>query len=112
MRDDKKYLFHIDQCIARIEEDVAGGHQAFQSSHLVQDAVLRNLQVIAESTKRLSEPLKTSCTEIDWSGIAGFRNFLVHEYLGVDLEAVWQIVATDLPALKAAVVRLLNMLPN
>ena len=53
MKDDLKYLLHIAACIQRVEEDVSGGHAAFEQSHLIQDAVLRNLQVIAESTKRL-----------------------------------------------------------
>lgn len=82
MKDDGKYLLHILECIQRIEEDVSGGLNAFESSHMIQDAVLRNLQVIAESTKRLSDPLKAGHPQFDWRGIAGFRNFLVHDYMG------------------------------
>ena len=92
MKDDLKYILHIEECIRRIEEDVAGGAEAFNRSHLIQDAVLRNLQVIAESAKRLSESLKAAHPEIDWPGISGFQNFLVHDYLGVDLGIVWEVV--------------------
>jgi uncharacterized protein with HEPN domain len=52
---------------------------------------------------RLSEELKTLHPEVDWRGIAGFRNVIVHDYLGVDLEIVWEIVERDLPVLELAV---------
>lgn len=108
MKDDRKYLLHILECIQRIEEDVSGGRSAFDSSHLIQDAVLRNLQVIAESTKRLSDPLKATQAGFDWGGIAGFRNFLVHDYLGVDLGIVWKVVTEDVPELKLVIFRMLG----
>ena len=58
MKDDRVYLGHIRRCISRIEEYVSGSPEAFSSSHLVQDAVLRNLQTMAESTQRLSPAAK------------------------------------------------------
>ena len=61
-------------------------------STLIQDAVLRNLQILAESTQRLSDNLKSQHKEVDWRGISGFRNVLVHDYLGIDIEYVWQVV--------------------
>jgi uncharacterized protein with HEPN domain len=64
-----------------------------------QDAVLRNLQVLAESTQRLSNGLKARHSEVPWRTIAAFRNVLVHGYLGVNLERVWQILHEDLPPL-------------
>ncbi len=105
MKDDRKYLLHIAECIQRVEEDVAGGRAAFDKSHLIQDAVLRNLQVIAESTKRLPDLLKESEPRVNWREIAGFRNFLVHDYLGIDPNIVWAVVGNDLPTLKAMVLR-------
>lgn len=80
---------------------------AFESSHMIQDAVIRNLQVLAESTKRLSEAVKSTQSTIDRIGIAGFRNMLVHDYFSVDLGVVWKIVADDVPALKTAVLEML-----
>lgn len=108
MKDERKYLIHILECIQRIEENVAGGQSAFEASHMIQDAVLRNLQVIAESTKRLSDPLKATHPQFDWRGIAGFRNFLVHDYLGVDLGIVWKVVTEDVPKLKAVILQMLG----
>jgi uncharacterized protein with HEPN domain len=107
VKDDLKYLLHILESIRRIEEDVSGGRTAFDSSHTIQDAVLHNLQLIAESTKRLSEESKASHPEVDWRGIAGFRNFLVHDYMGVDLGVVWEIVVRDVRQLKTAITAML-----
>lgn len=73
---------------------------------MVQDAVVRNLQTMAESTQRLSQSLKESEKDIPWSSVAGFRNVLVHGYLDVDLDAVWSVVERDLPALAEAVDRM------
>jgi uncharacterized protein with HEPN domain len=76
-----------------------------------QDAVLRNLQTLAESTQRLPEDLKRQYSTIDWRGIAGFRNVVVHNYLGVDLQQIWSIVEHDLPLLETTVRKMLNDLP-
>ncbi|PYT29436.1 MAG: hypothetical protein DMG57_11705 [Acidobacteria bacterium] len=61
---------------------------------------MRNLEVLAESTKRLSDDLKSAHPEIEWANLAGLRNLLVHADFDVDLEVVWGIVKSDLPALK------------
>jgi uncharacterized protein with HEPN domain len=103
MRDDRAYLEHILECIARVGENTTEGKHAFMNSHTLQDAVLRNMQILTESTQRLSESVKSAHPEIEWRRLAAFRNILVHEYLGVDLEIVWQIVERDLPTLEAAV---------
>ena len=104
MKDDRLYLIHISECIERIDSYVSGmDKEAFMASSLVQDAVIRNLQTMAESTQRLSGRLKETQPEIDWYKIAGFRNILVHDYLGVDIESVWNIIENEIPALKKAV---------
>jgi uncharacterized protein with HEPN domain len=73
---------------------------------MIQDAVIRNLQTMAESSQRLSEATKSSVPDVDWRAISGFRNILVHDYLGVDPNVVWAVVEYDLPNLKAALIRL------
>ncbi|MDE0105515.1 MAG: DUF86 domain-containing protein [Bryobacterales bacterium] len=99
-------LEHIRDRISRIDEYTGGDSSTFFDSTLVQDAVVRNLQTIAESTQRLSEALRTTEPEIPWRAIAGFRNVLVHDYFGIDVEAVWSVVEQDLPSLAAAVERM------
>jgi uncharacterized protein with HEPN domain len=69
---------------------------------MVQDAVMRNLQTLAESSQRLSESAKMTQPKVDWRAIAGFRNVLVHDYLGLDLDAIWLVIENDLPPLKSA----------
>jgi uncharacterized protein with HEPN domain len=109
MNEDRLYLIHIAECINRIESYMQGkGKQDFLDSDLLQDAVIRNLQIMAESTQRLSENIKEIHNEIDWFKIAGFRNVLVHDYLGVDIERVWNILEKELPNLKKAILRMLK----
>jgi uncharacterized protein with HEPN domain len=109
MKDDRLYLIHISECIERIESYVAGrDKQQFLDSTLLQDGIIRNLQVLAESTQRLSNDAKESRNEVDWFKITGFRNVLVHDYLGIDIERVWNILEKDLPVLKGAIQSMLK----
>jgi uncharacterized protein with HEPN domain len=108
MRDDTVYLRHILESIRRIEENVADGRDRFLASHTLQDAVLRNLQTMAESTQSLSDDLKTTYPDIEWDRIAAFRNVLVHDYLGIDVERVWDITQRDVPELKRAILGMLE----
>jgi len=108
MKDDTVYLHHIQECVRRVEENVAEGRDRFMTSHTLQDAVLRNLQTMAESTQRLSDDLKAKHGEIEWRRIAAFRNVLVHDYLGIDVERVWEITQRDVPELKRAILTLLE----
>ena len=103
MKDDRLYLAYIQECIERIERYSAGERDAFMADTLVQDAILRNLQTLAESTQRLSPELKARHPGVDWRGVAAFRNVVVHNYLGIDLAQIWDIVRRDLPALKREV---------
>ena len=109
MKDDAVYLNHILDCVHRIEEDIAEGRAHFIASHTVQDAVLRNLQVLAESTGRLSDSIQATQPDIEWREIGAFRNVLVHDYLGIDLVTIWDITQSDIPRLKRAVVAMLEV---
>jgi uncharacterized protein with HEPN domain len=103
VKDDRLYLIHIRESIGRIEEYTAEGREAFFADTRTQDAVLRNLQTLAESTQRLSAALKAAYPEVDWRGISGLRNILVHDYLGINLVRVWEIVERDLRVLKSQI---------
>jgi uncharacterized protein with HEPN domain len=83
VKDERLYLIHICECIARIEGYTAEGREAFLADTKTQDAVLRNLQTLAESSQRLSAELKAAQPDVDWRGIRGLRNILVHDYLGI-----------------------------
>ena len=104
---DRVYIQHILQCIEKIQEYTCDGKESFFNNSLIQDAVLRRLQTMAESTQRLSDDLKTDAPDVDWRALSGFRNILVHDYLnGVDLDRVWNAIANYLPGLKSAIKRL------
>lgn len=92
MKDYRLYLIHISECIARIEEYTRAGWDDFMQSSMVQDAVVRNLQVMGESTKRLPDEWKSAHPEIPWRKIVGFRNVVVHDYLEIDIPAVWEVI--------------------
>ena len=103
---DRVLLDHIRECIERIQKYTDQERSVFFESHLVQDAVVRNLQTLAESTQRLSDVIKDNEKDVPWRAIAGFRNILVHGYLGVDLEIVWSVIEKDLPDLSSAIERM------
>ncbi len=107
MKDDGFYLRYILECILRIEEDTASSPATFRASRTAQDAVVRNLQVLAESTQRLSDSLKLRWPQVEWARIATFRNVLVHDYLGLDMERIWAVTQQDVPELKKLVARML-----
>ena len=104
-KDNTVYIQHMLECISRIQSYVES-REHFYSSNLVQDAVARNLQTLAESSQRLSESLKDQHPETPWRAIAGFRNILVHDYLGLDLDVIWGVVDIELPKLQATLQRM------
>ena len=101
MKDDRVYLQHILDAIAKIETYTADGREAFSRSTMIQDAVIRNFEIIGEATKRLSAQLRAQHPEVPWRVIAGFRDVLIHEYEGIEVNEVWNVIARDLPELKA-----------
>ena len=108
MKDDRAYLRHILECIEAIESYAVAGKDRFFQDRMIAKATLRELQELSESTQRLSVRCKEESQEIPWADIAGFRNVLVHDYLGVSLARVWEIVDRDLPVLKKTVQRMLG----
>ncbi len=108
MKDDRVYLQHILECLNAISGYAASGHEAFLRDRKTQKATLRELQELAESTQRLSSSLKERQARVPWTAIAGFRNVLAHDYLGLNLERVWSIVERDLAPLRIAVEAMLQ----
>lgn len=108
MTDDRLYLSNILECIERIEAYTQEGREAFMGSMLIQDGVIRNLEVIGEATKRLSEQVRQLYPDIPWKQMAGMRDVLIHDYLRVSLNRVWQTVEQDLPVLKTALTALVQ----
>jgi uncharacterized protein with HEPN domain len=108
-RDDTVYLRHILDSIERVEryvEDLT--ERDFLDDELRQDAVIRQLSIIGEAVKQLSDKVRDEYPSVPWKDIAGMRDKLIHDYLGVDLEAVWDTVTRDLKPLKHVVQNILE----
>ena len=102
-------LEDIPESIRQVEQYTRGlSEEAFSAQRMVQDAVMRRLEVIGEAVKGLPDDLRKRYPEVPWHQIVGARDVLVHEYFRVDLELTWQMVATDLPDLQANAARILH----
>jgi uncharacterized protein with HEPN domain len=107
---DRLHLQHILECVANVEADVGATTDVIRTNRTVRDAVLRNLQVLAESTQHLSDSIKATQPAIPWPNIAGFRHRLVHDYFRIDLDLVCRVVEDHLPELKRAAEEMLKSL--
>jgi uncharacterized protein with HEPN domain len=108
MKDNRLYLSNIKECIERIESYTCDGREAFMQTPIIQDAVIRNFEIIGEATKRFSPELRAAYPEIPWQQIAGLRDVLIHDYLKVNLNRIWGIIEQNLPELKAIVEAILK----
>lgn len=99
-KDNLVFLKHIIDAITRIREYTKSmSRDNFMKNHLVQDAVIRQIEIIGEATKRLSNEFKSRHSDVPWKDMAGMRDKLIHDYLGVDVAAVWDTVIEDIPEL-------------
>jgi uncharacterized protein with HEPN domain len=106
---DVVYLRHIRDAAHQIQGYVQGVSESeFRDDEMLQDALIRQLSIIGEAAGQLSEETRKDAPSIPWTDVYGMRNKLVHDYFGVDLEAVWDTVQRDLPSLLDAVETLIE----
>lgn len=101
MRDAAAYLGLMRGCIEIVQERTSGGRTEFESNLVVQDSIVRRLDVLADAAMRLSTSLRERYPEIEWARIRGFRNRIAHGYLDLDLDLTWAVIEHDLPTLSA-----------
>jgi len=101
MKNDTVYLKHILDAANQIEGYARGmTYETFLATRLVQDGVIRQLEIVGEATKNLSDEFRSSHDVLPWKDMAGMRDKLIHQYFGVDLSAVWDSVENDIPLIK------------
>jgi len=101
VKEDIAYIEHILDCINKIQAYTENlDKETFVQNNLVIDATIRNFEIIGEAAKMISENLKLSYFEVPWKEMAGMRDKLIHDYLGVDVNVIWETVQDDIPLLK------------
>lgn len=109
MRDHLVFIRDILECINKIEKYSQNISLAdFQENELIQDGVVRNLEIIGEAVKKLPDNIKDSYSNIEWRKISGLRDILIHEYFGIDTEIIWDIITKKIPDLKITVQKIIN----
>jgi uncharacterized protein with HEPN domain len=108
LKDDSIYLLHIRDTVRRIFDYTVAGHENFLQDTKTQDAVIRNLEVIGEAVRHVSEKLRARHPDVPWRRIAGMREKMIHEYFGVNLELVWEVVERELPGFQLKVEEILT----
>jgi len=106
LKNDLAYILHIN--IEKILAFTADGKDAFFADAKTRDAVARNFEIIGEAAKRISETTKLQSPSIRWRIVAGLRDILIHNYMGIDWNEIWNIVTNHLPKLQADIKALLN----
>lgn len=110
MRNDRERLLDILEAISRIEKYADRGRSALEHDELVQTWVIHHLEIVGEAARGLSREFTDRHTEVSWQSIVGMRNVLVHQYFGIDVDAVWLAVERDMPELKRKIAGILAIL--
>ena len=113
MRSDFVYVEHVLESIDAIIEFSTGmSREELDSNRLKQSAIVREIEIIGEAVKNMSDELKGKHKEVEWREIVGTRDKMIHHYFGVDLDIIWNIVRINIPDLKKKMLRIKKCLPT
>jgi uncharacterized protein with HEPN domain len=112
VKDQRVYLLHAIDAIDAILSYTAEGRAEFFSDGKTQDAVIRNIEILGQAVKGLSDATRALQPAVPWRQIAGMRDKLIHEYFGVDLTLVWDVVESQLPVLRPQLEKLSQRLAD
>jgi len=105
-RDHLLFLEDILEAIAKIERYTQGlSFETFRENDMAVDAVIRNFEVIGEAVRHIPDNIKERYPDVEWKEAAGFRNILIHDYFGIDVEAVWDTMKNNIPTFKKHVIQ-------
>lgn len=108
MRDDRERLLDIQESIDNINKYAVRGRESFEEDELIQNWVIRQLQILGEAATKISDDFQSKHPDMPWHKIIGMRNILVHDYFGIDVNIVWSIVEKDMPVLERQIKKLLR----
>jgi uncharacterized protein with HEPN domain len=108
VKDDRLYLHHMLERCDRITRFIGSGRETFMASEALQDAVIRNIEVIGEAAKRVSTEARGRLVSLDWKAICGMRDVLIHEDISVDLDEVWNVASFRIPELQGVLEQFLT----
>jgi len=108
VRDDRERLLDVIEAIEQIEKYASRGRDAFDADELIRTWIVHHIQIIGEACRGLSDEFRQQNPDIPFAEIVGMRHILVHQYFGIDRDAVWAVVESDLAELKAQILRILD----
>lgn len=112
MRDERTYLLHAIEAIDAILSYTREGREVFYADGKTRDAVVRNIEIIGQAVKGVSDATRALEPDVPWRQMAGMRDKLIHEYFGVDLALVWDVVERDLPSVRPRLEEMVRQLAN
>jgi uncharacterized protein with HEPN domain len=108
----RDYILFIEDvltCIEKIERYTSNvSFEDFSGNDMAVDAVIRNFEIIGEAVKKIPEEIKKRYADVEWKEAAGFRDVLIHDYFGIDIEAVWDTVRNNIPPFKKQILKVLE----
>jgi len=108
-RSPRMFIEDILEAMDRIERYIRGlTHETFVRNEMVVDAVIRNLEIIGEASRNIPKDVREAYAEIPWKRMIGLRNIAIHEYFGIDLDIIWEIITRNLPETKPMIVEMLE----